>query len=292
MNNNAMIRNGFLLIAIVIYLIACDNTNHKDAVIAEIIQEDSITFDEMDQVTYSLPSPLQIAAIFKKSGLKYQEGLTSELKDPSTYRTSLVKAINLGIYSADLSYALLNKQNQTAMEYMRLSRQIAGQLGMGSVYEVNDIAKRFEKNIGTEDSLTVIISELQMEMDFYLDENHQQQITAIAFAGAWIESMYIASVVNKGNTDKALNNKFSDQMAILESIINALKVNEKKDTAITRLVVSLERIKNHYEALNSVKDSRKNDEDVNGNVVLSDEEISSLSKDIIELRSKFIKGDY
>lgn len=290
MNIGAMIRNGFLSIILVIFFIACDNTNHKDSVITEVIQEDSIIFDEMDQVTYSLPSPLQIAAIFKKSGLKYQAGLTSELKDPSICRTSLGKALNLGIYSADLSYALLNKQNQTAMEYMRLSRQIAGQLGMGSVYEVNDIAKRFEKNIGTEDSLTVIISELQMEMDFYLDENRQQQITAIAFAGAWIESMYIASVVNKNNNDKALNNKFSDQMSILESIISALKVSEKKDPAISSLVVCLEPIKNHYEALNSVKHAGGNDD--KGAVVLTNEEISSLSKEIVALRSKFIKGEY
>lgn len=291
MNKDAIIRNGFLLLITNISLMACDNSGHKETVITEVIQEDSISIDEMEMVTYSLPSPLQIAAIFKKSGLKFQAGLTSPMKDPSICMTTIGKALTLGVYSADLSYALLNKQNQTAMEYMKLSRQIAGQLGMGSVYEVNDIAKRFEKNIGTEDSVTVIISELQMEMDFYLDENKQQQITAIAFAGAWIESMYIASVVNEQKKDKALNYKFSDQMSILESIINALKANERKEPALVRLIDSLKPIKEHYEALSSEQSNGK-DSDDNAKMVLRDEGIASLSKEIAILRSKFIKCDY
>ncbi|MFY9308457.1 MAG: hypothetical protein WAQ28_05325 [Bacteroidia bacterium] len=280
-----------VLFIIASLIIACGNERPVETAKTEVVSEDTLSTDEMMAVTYTLPSPLQIASIFKKSGLKYQEDLTSKQKDPANYMTNMSKALNLGVYSADLSYALLNKQNQTAMEYMKLSRQIAGYLGIGSVYEVNDIAKRFEQNIGTEDSLTVIISELQMEMDFYLDENNQQEITAIAFAGAWIESMYIASEVNKKTKQKKLNKKFAAQMEILESILNALKVGEKHEPEIRAMRESLQKIQNNYEGFPSVKRVKNADEETE-KIELSDDELALLSKEITALRWKFVNGEF
>ena len=78
---------------------------------------------------------------------------------------------------------------------MKLSRQMADNLGIGAVFEEGNLAERFEANLNNEDSLAYIIAELQMVTDMYLDENDQQQITSIVFAGAWIESMYIGAKV-------------------------------------------------------------------------------------------------
>lgn len=290
---NIMLKSAFV-ITIGMFLTACSSETHKETVNndTKTIIEDTTVNTGIGEITYSLPSPLQIASIFKKSGMKYQMGLTSQYKDPSKYVTSLSKALNLGIYSADLSYALLNKQHQIVMEYMKLARQTADQLGMASVYEVNNIAKRFDKNISNEDSLTIILSELQMEMDFYVDENNQQQITAIAFSGAWIESLYIAFTINETSKEKTLNKRLSEQMTILESIINALKTVEKKDPAITGLIASLLDVKNTYESLPSVKNSKNiATQETDEKIVLTDQEITLLSKKIEPLRLKFINGE-
>ncbi len=290
---NLMLKSAFV-ITIGMFLTACSNETHKETVNndTKTITEDTTVNTGIGEITYSLPSPLQIASIFKKSGMEYKAGLTSQLKDPAKYMTSLNKTLNLGVYSADLSYALLNKQHQTVMEYMKLGRRTADQLGIGSVYEVNNVSKRFEKNITNEDSLAVILSELQMEMDFYIDENNQQQITAIAFAGAWVESMYIAFTINETNKEKPLNGRLSEQMTILESIINALKTVEKKVPAITELIASLLDVKNAYEALPSVKDTRNTTPEADKKIVLTDQEITLLSKKIEPLRLKLINGEF
>ncbi|MGZ4049234.1 MAG: hypothetical protein ACXVNN_07720, partial [Bacteroidia bacterium] len=114
---------GSLFIAASLLLVACGNNEApKDETAATPAVDSASTpppSDETPEVTYSLPSPLQIASIFKKSGLKYKDGITSKLMDPSKYTTNLSKALNLGVYSADLSYTVLNKQNQEAMNYMK-----------------------------------------------------------------------------------------------------------------------------------------------------------------------------
>jgi hypothetical protein len=290
-NTKSFARKSVMLIATGMLLASCGNETQKDESVTDIDTAATETSSvEVEDVSYSLPSPLQIASIFKKSGLKYKDGITSPLKDPSKYTTNLSKALNLGVYSADLSYTVLNKQNQEAMNYMKLCRQMADNLGMGSVFEQGNLSKRFEKNIGNEDSLAYIIAELQMVTDMYLDENDQQQVTSIVFAGAWIESMYVGSKVYEKGKDKSLNSKLAEQMTILGSIVNALKAQEKKDPAISGLVADLNTIKSIYDELPSVKNMSEEAADSEKEMTLTDDEVTTLTKKIEEVRTKFING--
>lgn len=281
---------GTLYVAVGMLLAACGNETAKEETMTASVGDSSSVETETQEVFYSLPSPLQIASIFKKSGLKYKDGVTSNFKDAAKYTTNLSKTINLGVYSADLSYTVLNKQSQQAMTYMGLSRTLADNLGMGSVFEQGNLSARFEKNLGNEDSLTYIIAELQMVMDMYLDENEQQQITSIVFAGAWIESMYIGSKVFEKEKDKSLNNKLAEQMTLLESIINSLKSQEKKDPSIGSLVADLEELKTTFAELPTIKNAVEEEENKEKELTLTDGEVTALTKKIEELRTKFING--
>src|SRR3954462_1736710 len=258
----SLVLKGTMLIVAGMLFMACGNETQKDESVSSAKDSVVSVESETNTVSYSLPSPLQIASIFKKSGLKYQDGITTSQKDPSKYTTNLSKSLNLGVYSADLSYCVLNKQNQEAMNYMKLCRQLAESLGMGTVFEQSNLSKRFEKNLGNEDSLAYIIAELQMVTDMYLDENEQPQITAIVFSGAWIESMYLGSKIYEKSKDKSMNTKLTEQMTILGSIVNALKAVQKKDPAIDGLIADVQSIKDIYDQLPSVKANPiKDDED-------------------------------
>ncbi|MCX6296619.1 MAG: hypothetical protein NTX97_11240, partial [Bacteroidetes bacterium] len=106
----------------------------------------------------------------------------------------------------------------------------------------------------------------------------------------WVESMYIASKVYEKGKDKSLNNKLAEQMTILESIINALKAEEKKDAGITGLIADMVTIKQIYDALPSVKSNPNASENTEVELSLTDDEVSNLTKKIEEIREKFIKG--
>ena len=160
---------------------------------------------------------------------------------------------------------------------------------MGSVFDESNLSKRFEKNLGNEDSLAYIIAELQMVTDMYLDENDQQQITSIVFAGAWTESMYVGSKVYEKGKEKGLNTKLAEQMNILGSIVNALKAVEKKDAAIGGLIADMKSVKDIYDELPSVKNNPQG-EDSDKPMSFTEDEIVKLTKKIDELRTKFING--
>lgn len=289
-SKKSLILKGSLVLVSAMLLASCGNETPKEETeTPTAVDSQSVADVDVPEVSYSLPSPLQIASIFKKSGLKYKEGITSDINDPAKFNSKLSKALNLGVYSADLSYCVLNKQNQASMNYMKLSRQLADNLGMGSVFDQGNLSKRFEKNLGNEDSLAYIIAELQMVTDMYLDENDQQEITSIVFAGAWVESMYVGSKVYEKGKDKSLNNKLAEQMTILGSILNALKAVEKKDSGITGLLADLQGVKSIYDELPSVKNN-PDAENSEAELSLTDDEVAKLTTKIAEVRAKFIKG--
>lgn len=246
---------------------------------------DSSAIETEVGVTYILPSPLQIASIFKKSGLKYIEGLTNAEANINKYTTMHSKAINMGVYSADLAYCVLNKQTQQSLNYIKTVRQLGEQLGLGGAFE-NDLLKRFEKNMNNEDSLAYIVAELQMQTDMYLEENDQKHMTPVMFAGAWVESMYIAAKVNEQGKNKKIADKLSEQMVILSKIIGALKSYQEQNNDIKNLSMELEKIQAVYE---SAKPARtENEEDAE--VVLTEDNLTKISAAITELRNKLING--
>ncbi len=128
-----------------------------------------------------------------------------------------------------------------------------------------------------------------MASDTYLSANNQQQITSIAFAGAWVESIYIGSKLYEKGKSEVLNKKLAEQLNILSSIIKGLTMQVKKDPAIAGLVTDLQTIQDVYNELPSVKNN-PNVEDSEIELSFTEDEIASLTKKIEEVRTKFING--
>lgn len=249
---------------------------------------------ENDEMSYVLPSPVQVADIFKKSGLNYYSGITNLAVDVNKYKSSstINKALNLGVYSADLSYCMLNKQNQESKNYFKACKELATDLGLSKAFEIKDAGKRVEKYLSTPDSLTTILADIQMESDNILSENNQEYISVVSFAGAWIESMDIGVQVHMREKNTGIANQLVQQMGIAENIIKALKAHASKDAGINDLVQKMTSLDEIYKGFKSVQEIKAADPDVIDasklNVSLT--ELYSFSKKLEEIRNTIIKG--
>lgn len=277
--------------AVCLMLFACGSDtkdeNQENNAVDSTATQDTATAN--NEATYTLPSPLQIAAIFKKSGLKYMEGITNPASNVDKYTSNTSKALALGVYSSDLCYNVLNKQTQNATNYLKATRELGTQLGLESVFGANNLNQRFENNMDKEDSLPLLIAELQLQTDMYLEDNEKEYVSAVVFSGAWIESMYIGSKVFEKTKDEKISSKISEQMTILESIVKVLKSYEKRDADIPAIVNDLSAIQDMYMGFESVKKT-VGTEDEEAEVKLTNEELAQLSKRIAETRAKYING--
>lgn len=251
---------------------------------------DSSLQDENEEVSYKLPSALQIAYVFKKSGSAFVPSLLNDASSVNKYNTSTYKrATNFGIYSSDLSYCLFNKKYQESKNYLKACKEVGSFLGLNQAFESDNMAQRFDKNISNEDSLVKIVSSVQMKTDLLFEQNKQKYIMVIAFAGAWTESAYIASELYKKDKNPKVLASLMEQLLLAETILKALKANEKAEAEIPALISEIEKINTQFNAIAAVKAAKETDEELNSDALkVSEQEFNAINASLSGLRKSMV----
>jgi hypothetical protein len=179
------------------------------------------------QIFYSLPSPLETAMILKRSGAQYNPEILNPVENISRYTTNRSMALNLGIYSTDLSYASLFDQTPASIKYMTASKKLAEGLGILNAID-NTIIQRLEENVNNREVIMDIISETFLNTNSILEENDRVAIGSIILVGGWIEGLYIAtSLVSEVSIgDNELIERIIDQKLSLSTVINLLEQHQ------------------------------------------------------------------
>ena len=271
-------------------LFSCQNnqsgtSNNKGAdTLAKTSSQTDMAKSGQDTENYVLPSPLQLASIMVKStGFKYMQDICSPIKNGAQFNSHYQMAINLGIYSTDLSYCLINKKTDDATKYLNEVKILSDKLGFGDIFKSNSFVQRFQNNMNIPDSLASLIGELQMGIDTYLQENNLTYINSIAYSGALVESMYIGGSVYEKEKNPGESSCITEQMDIMEGLINRLTKNQSLDNGIPGLITQLKGIASVYNSFDEVK-NKSTDKPL----MLTPEHISQISKAIKDLRDKFI----
>ncbi|MFW6202716.1 MAG: hypothetical protein ACOC30_00295, partial [Marinilabilia sp.] len=129
-------------------------------------------FQKSKMIFYSLPSPLETAMLIKRTGAGFDPDILNPLENRSRYNTNFKMALNLGIYSADMSYASLFDQTQITIEYMGNARELADELGIMEAVDEETI-QELEENMNNREVVMNIISETFMNSNAYLSENNR-----------------------------------------------------------------------------------------------------------------------
>lgn len=170
---------------------------------------------------FSVPSPIQFTTLIKKSGAAYNKEILNPANKSASYSTNFSKALNLGIYGADLGYVIVYDQTQDAIAYLKTTKQVSDDLGLVGVFNENMI-DRFTKNIGNKDSLLVLTSDAFRMGDAYLKDNDRMDVSALILAGGWIESLYLATNISKAKPNEDIKNRIAEQKLSLQSVIKSL----------------------------------------------------------------------
>lgn len=202
---------------------------------------------EAKKVMYSLPSPIETAMLIKRAGAEYNEDIMNPTSNVSNYNTNKSKALNMGIYGADLSYASIFDQTQTVMEYMAVSKKLADDLGLLSTID-SKIVDRLENNVNDRDSIIRIISETFMNSNSTLKEDNRPSIAAMILAGGWIEGLYIALTLAESVEQEELVARIVDQRLSFNEMQKLLETNTDNPD-VAQILESLAGVKEAFSAI-------------------------------------------
>ena len=257
----------------------------QDTVFAE--DQFAALFEESPEVDYHLPSPLQVASIFKKSGLDYNAGSTSPTDNADAFTDKLKQKLNFGVYSADMAYCVMNDQSNEGRKYLTVISDLSEKIGMEAVFENKDLMDRFDANLEDKDSIEILMIDIHERTEMYLEENDMQHESAIHFAGAWTEGMYLGVYDFENNPGKdGVGAQITEQMSILNNIIKGLKDPKNDGTELGWLIADTEEIQTAFDEFDSVI-AFENDENA-AELELTDDEYSALGELVKALREKII----
>jgi len=250
------------------------------------------------QVFYSLPSPLETAVLIKSADSTYQEDLLNPVENASRYNTNLQLALNLGIYTTDLSYASLFDQTQATLNYINAAKKMADGLEIIDAIDAQTI-QRLEENINNRDVILDIISETLLNSSSFLEDKGLQSTASIILVGGWIEGLHIATNLVPARVDLQNNKlveRIVDQKLSLSIVISLLETS-KESSDVQSVIADITKLKEIYDKIiiEQSEITAVDDPKTNVTVLKSESKIkitrevfNELKKQVLEIRTRYI----
>jgi hypothetical protein len=261
---------------------------------AQVLQD----VKQAEKIFEALPSPLESAVLIKSAGARFDRRFLNPVENTKLYTTNKSQALNLGVYTCDLSFASMYDQTQLIIDYMNAAKKMADGLGILDAIQQSTIDK-LEENINNKDVIIETISETFLNSNSYLADNDQPAIASMVLLGGWIEGLYIATqlVDVKDFNGNKLVSTIIDQKLSIDILMNLLKGN-KGNPAIDAMIAQAIQLKNVFDKINIKATPIKTEIDQATNQTILKSQVTTdmslavfkeLTGVVAQMRSTFVK---
>ncbi|MCB0380524.1 MAG: hypothetical protein KDD24_04655, partial [Flavobacteriales bacterium] len=205
------------------------------------------------------------------------------------------KALNLGVFGADLGYVTLYEQTQDAISFLTAIKSIGDDLGVSSAFDM-ELVQRFEKNIGNQDSILSLVSDAYKSSDRYLKNSQQNDIGGLILAGGWIESLYFATDAAKMTGNKDIIKRIGEQKTTVNNLIKLLTPYYSKSefTGLVDNLIELDelfsKIEITYTYVKPTVDAKNKVTTINSttDVSITPEQLTAITEKVNKIRAEII----
>jgi len=262
------------------------------------IDSTTSTLVKFDNTLFSVPSPYQVAYLVKEMELDFNKEYLNPLNRSTNYTNNFKKALNLGVYGADLGYLNIYEQTPNAIQYFSIVKKFAHELGISSAFNA-DIIKRVDANMGKKDSLMYIISHAYRAADSYLKNNARPEISALILAGGWVESLHIMTQITLVDQSQIeIVNRIGEQKHPLDNLIKVLSPYYNESAEFAELLDGLIDLAYEFDGIEFLytyaepevnPDRKLTTINSKSEIVISEEQLQTISEKIKVIRNKIIE---
>ncbi len=290
-----MLKKILLFLVTITFIVSCKNDNNEEKM--ELEQPQEVTDHSIEQIFYSLPSPMEVANIISASKLAFDGDYLHSVSMAPEYESEFATAINFGIYAADLSFAIVFNQQNYVTEYYDVVLKMADKLGI--LESMNDsLLNLIEQNFDDPYRLQQLVSEVFFRSDAYLEDQQRLSTANLILFGGWIETMYLTlSFTHNAGFDDSTNYKIlqliADQTYIIENLKQLIERYNKQDKQM--LIADLNTINSKIEKLKTYEQVKIYDEIMDTTITttrarydFNTGKLNDLLQTISEIRDKYI----
>ncbi|HLP12257.1 MAG TPA: hypothetical protein VK177_10035 [Flavobacteriales bacterium] len=248
-----------------------------------------------EEIFYQIPTPNELFGIIKQIGGKGNQGILHKVEDGSKYSDARQKALNFGIYSADLAYASSYDFGTLNLDYLNLIKKMGDEMDISGAFD-KTVFDQAAKNIDNNDSIMKISNGLYFKAYSFLEENERGTTLGNIVTGAWIESLYlITSVAGPYKENDPVIQRIAEQKYNYENLWGFLMKYES-DEGIKQTISELEELGMIFDSLEMKDGGEAKVEEKDGknvivggsDIVITKAQYNDLVKKIKELRTRMI----
>lgn len=209
---------------------------------ADTISKELSLSPEAMNLLYKMPTPLEVTMMLEQAKAGYIFDITNPVDNVGKYMTEKSKAINLGVYSADLAYSATYNHIDNTNQFLGCTSRLSDELGMAGIYHPNIVekVKQFNNN---KDSLVALVSDIFLSTNDFLSKNNRTQVAVYIAAGTFVEGLYIASSLNiVAENNQEITDIIYRQKNNYDMLMSVLDLYEG-DEAMTSLYKEMQNLK-------------------------------------------------
>lgn len=227
MKKQIKLASAILIATPLLVLTSCGGDEPIEEPIEEVVEE---VVEDRNEEYYQIPSPDEMFGFIKESGLKYNGELLNSIQSADSYTDPTKKAMNFGIYSADLAYTAAYEEFNETTKYFGTVQKMADPIGISSAFD-KSLIERAQNNLDNADSLVAITNTSYFSVVDYLDQNQQGDKLGIIAASGWLETVYIVANTANYDSDKPAVDRLADQRLTLDNLLDYFaKYEDKEET--------------------------------------------------------------
>ncbi len=229
-----------IVLIFTIILAGCNSpSENKDAnqQVADTIKKELSLSPEAKNLLYQFPTPFEVTMMLEKAKAAFIFDITNPPANIGKYVTEKSKALNLGIYSADLSYSATYNRIDETNKFLGCTSRLADELGIAGVYD-KSLPEKVKKYNNNKDSLVRLISNVFTATNAFLSGNDRNEVAVLIVCGAFAEGMYLTTSLNEFAKDNKLIStiiyKQKENLDKLLTILEAYQMDENmKEVGLT-----------------------------------------------------------
>lgn len=278
MNFKALI-GGLAVPAVIFSMASCscgsdngqlNNNFNEEKADSELVVSGEVVSDMIQNIS----SPVEMANEIKNSGVGFSKDILNEAGKEGQYETNFKKAVNLGVYAADLGYINTFSKTTVVVDYLTSIKRLADGLGVGQFLDFSTLSA-LAKNSTNLDSLKQLSVNSFNNIDKYLREQHRSNVSTAIVVGTWIEGIYITGQVISQTNDKGLVDRLGEQKNIVE--ILDIVVSSRTESEFKNLSKMMGDLKSIYDGVRITTElGQPETKEVDGMLVIEQNEITHV----------------
>ncbi len=174
-------------------LVSC--TGKKERKSETPVSEEKIN-QEIREYTYPLPSAFEVTNMLNEIEASYIVGIANDPAKVEKYFSEKNRAVNLGIYAADLAYATTYRQKTEVTRYFDACEALVRELDFTAAFS-QDLPDQIEANLDNKDKLVEIVTGMFDKAYSYLNSQGRTEVSYLILTGTAIEGLYLTTHISE-----------------------------------------------------------------------------------------------